>query len=111
MKFLESYVPFTDQEPFPVPVIALLAEYDKSEPYEVDTAAVFLTESLGFLGCIIWGCSCWPDRGGTRWSKVCEFPQDLEEFFCGNDWLGNYPEILSLIQKSIDAGTCMNWEI
>ena len=53
---LENYGNYMDQEDPPVPVIDFIAEYDASEPYEIDMGAVFKTEK-GFLGVVIGGCS------------------------------------------------------
>jgi hypothetical protein len=54
---LESQSPFTDQDPFPEPMSYLLASYDKSERYELDSGAIFLTKRGKFRGVIVSGCS------------------------------------------------------
>lgn len=57
VEFLESMYPFTDQEPFPEPMLFLLASYDKSEPYELDSGAIFMTANKKFRGVVVSGCS------------------------------------------------------
>jgi hypothetical protein len=57
IKPLEDMYPFTDQEPFPEPMMCVLAEYDKSEPYELDSGAIFLTKKGKFRGVVVSGCS------------------------------------------------------
>ena len=56
-KPLESMYPFTDQEPFPEPMSCLLASYDQSQSYELDSGAIFLTENGKFRGVVVSGCS------------------------------------------------------
>ena len=61
---MREFGPYFDQEKPEVPILGKIADYDKSEPYELDAAAVFKTKT-GYLIVEVSGCSCWPDRGGT----------------------------------------------
>lgn len=54
---LKEYGNFFDQKDPPVPVVECVAEYDASEPYEVDEGAIFKTEDGQFIGVTIGGCS------------------------------------------------------
>jgi len=54
---LDEKHPFTDQEPFPVPVEELVEEYDTSESYELDAGAIFRTVDNKYLGVVVSGCS------------------------------------------------------
>ena len=54
---LREYGMFMDQQDPPVRVEKVLAEYDISEPYEVDQGAIFETINHKFIGVTIAGCS------------------------------------------------------
>ncbi len=54
---LDEGSPFTDRDPFPEPMVAKVAEYDKSRPYEIDCGAIFKTTKGKYRGVIISGCS------------------------------------------------------
>jgi len=54
---LTEYGNFFDQEAPPEPVVKCVAEYDASEPYEVDEGAIFETQTGKYLGVTISGCS------------------------------------------------------
>jgi hypothetical protein len=74
-----TFNPFFDQEDPQVPVVSMIASHDKSEPYELDAAAVFKAKQ-GFLVVFVSGCSCWPDRGTTsqnHCNKIAEIDRIL----------------------------------
>lgn len=54
---LDKVNPFTDQEPFPVPVKELIVQYDNSPSYELDAGAIFRTIDGKYLGVVVSGCS------------------------------------------------------
>lgn len=97
---LTEYEKFFDQEDPPIPVIACVASYDDSEPYEVDAGAIFQTEDGKFIGVTISGCSCWPATGSTKWSHVVDDPKHLVDFFTDSHWSGNFPDMLKMIEKA-----------
>ena len=57
MKTIQDKSPYTDQEPFPVPIIKVLDECDVSESYELDAGAIFKTVNGKYLGVVVSGCS------------------------------------------------------
>lgn len=96
---LTEYGSFFDQENPPVPVVECVAEYDASGPYEVDSGAIFKTQDGKFIGVTISGCSCWPGRGSTEWSKVADTPGELVNFFTDSSWIANFPDMLKMIEN------------
>ena len=56
-KTLECASPYTDQEPFPVPIVEIIEEYNVSESYELDAGAIFKTISGKYIGVVVSGCS------------------------------------------------------
>ena len=58
------YSPYFDQEEPEIKIDGMIADLDKSEPYELDAAAVFKA-GRKYLIVHVSGCSCWPDRGDT----------------------------------------------
>lgn len=54
---IETHGNFMDQEPSPVPLLKCVAEYNASEPYEVDEGAIFETMDGKYIGVVIGGCS------------------------------------------------------
>ena len=70
--------PYFDQEQPQAPIVGLIADSDKSEPYELDAMAVFKLKGKGFLVVHVSGCSCWPDRGGTT-QTICNRKTDVEK--------------------------------
>lgn len=63
--------PYFDQEQPECEPIALLAEGDWSEPYEMDAGAIFACADGRFLVVAVSGCSCWPDYGSSTTQRVC----------------------------------------
>ncbi len=57
MKNLENFAPYTDQEPFPVPIAKIIDQYDVSEAYGLDAEAIFKTTKGKYIGVVVSGCS------------------------------------------------------
>lgn len=91
------YEPFFDQQEPEVPVLGLIASLDRSEPYELEAVAVFKIQR-GFLVVDVWGCSCWPDRGGTE-QTICNQKVDVDRKLRGK-WL-----------ELLDKCQAVNWKI
>lgn len=70
--------PYFDQEPAEVPVIGIIADEDKSQPYELDALAVYKVIGKGYLVVYVSGCSCWPDRGSTS-QRICHNKTDVQK--------------------------------
>lgn len=60
-----QYSPYFDQEEPIAEIEGLIADEDTSQPYELDSTAVFKVKGKGWLVVTVSGCSCWPDRGWT----------------------------------------------
>jgi len=86
--------PFFDQEDADVAIIGMIESMNISQPYEIDECAVFKCRDKGYLVVWVSGCSCWPDRGGTR-QEFCPTQSDVDRVLTG--------EYRSLLQKCQDA--------
>lgn len=80
---MSDYSPFFDQEAPQCEVDGMIASQDKSEPYELDAAAVFKC-GRRYLVVFVSGCSCWPDRGSTR-QVICHSRTDVDREL--NGWM------------------------
>ena len=77
-----SYSPYFDQEEPQIEVTGMIADYDISQPYELDACAVFKAKK-GYLVVFVSGCSCWPDRGFTS-QILCNRKSDVDKQLRGN---------------------------
>lgn len=71
-----QFSPYFDQESPDANIDGMIASCDKSEPYELDAAAVFKA-GRHYLVVMVSGCSCWPDRGSTT-QTVCASRADVD---------------------------------
>ena len=56
---------YFDQEEPIAEILGLIADFDLSEPYELNAKAVFKAKR-GYLLVEVSSCSCWPDMGSTH---------------------------------------------
>lgn len=89
---------YFQQEPPDRPVMGMIADYDVSQPYELDAAAVFKCEGRGYLVVIVSSCSCWPDMGSTH-QEYCQNRAAVDNVLRG-EWAG----LLDLCQQK-------NWKV
>lgn len=87
------FSPYFDQESPECHIDGMIADFDKSAPYELDAAAVFKCGHR-YLVVEVSGCSCWLDSGSTS-QTVCATIADVDKAL-----LGTWPELLSLCQNA-----------